>query len=111
MSSEEDNMVTTEKDDLRNRLKIVSCDLSLILAVFEWCRTREGFLALPVTDEIPADVEIVSVQGDWSTRSIRLMIRHPSFDVVPGGMIPPVVPDSLCREQLYRTVDGQLVSC
>jgi hypothetical protein len=75
------------------RVKIVRFDAALLVDVFNWWLDPPDFLALPVCEEIPSDAVVQSVNANWNSRSIDLLISHPSFPVVPSGAMPPQAPE------------------
>lgn len=82
-------------DKKERRVKILQIPQDLILVILNWCRDPQRCLALPVLDELPEDIEIISVHANWPCRAIDLMITHPSFDIVPNGSEPPRIPGLL----------------
>lgn len=90
------------KDDSNRRLKILQCDPHLVVMVLNWQRNPTSAICITDAPQIPNDVEIVSVYANWESRSMDVMVRHPSFDVVPVGAKPPVDsnwhhPQMVCR--------------
>lgn len=49
-------------------------------------------LDLPHFDGIPADVSVKAVRENFYTRQFEFLVSHPSFDEVPEGVPPPVLP-------------------
>ena len=76
-----------------NRVKILRVDAKLIVDILNWWRNPPGFLTLPLMESIPEDSVVVSVHADWSRGTIEVLIQHHSFDIVPRGEMPPIVPD------------------
>ena len=80
------------KSELLRRVKVVQLDANCIVDILNWWRSPPDFLALPTCEEIPEDVEVVSVYANWMSRTVEVMISHPSFPIVPEGMLPEVIP-------------------
>ena len=74
------------------RVKIVRLDANLIVDVLNWWRNPPDFLALPVCEELPSDIEVLAVNANWAARAIEVIVSHPTFPVVESHVIPPVVP-------------------
>jgi len=81
---------------MSRRLQILSIDPGWIV---EWWNEvnrvkREGdttTIVFPTRSGLPADAKVVSVQTDWFTRRINVMLSHDSFAEVADGEIPPIV--------------------
>lgn len=97
-------MINT-KDEDKSRLKILRLDPLLIVEVFNWCIKLEGSLRLPIYEEIPKDVEVISINTDWHSNYIELMLRHKSFDVVSEGAMPPFIPDVVNEFRVVTSKD------
>lgn len=82
-----------KQQDDAHRLKIVRMDTRSIVDLLNArLYDMRDMIALPVMDGIPEDAEVVSVRENWQLRALEVMIQHPSFDVVPDGDLPPVLP-------------------
>lgn len=80
-----------KKEDDGRRVRILSISPKMMVDLMNWWIQPPDFLALPVTEEIPEGVRVVSVNSNWHTNCVELMIAHESFDVVPCGEQPPRV--------------------
>jgi hypothetical protein len=92
------------------RVKIISIDENLFVDVLNWCAESERgkFLCIPTCEAIPEGTEVVSVSANWSRRCLEAMITHPTFDEVPVGECPPVIPDLLKTEM--RVIKGKVTT-
>ncbi len=79
-----------ERPRKEGRMKIVTISQQLILEVLNWKNKPHGYmLALPVTDDLPPDCEVVDVYYDHSYRSLLAVVSHPSFEPIPPGFRLP----------------------
>jgi len=58
-------------------------------------------MRIPAGEQIPEDVVVVSVNADWSSNTIELLLAHDTFEPVQFGLSAPVV--GLLKE--WRPVD------
>ncbi len=62
----------------------------MIIDLLRWHKTAEGtYFALPIVDEIPVDVTVLSVFASMERNAIGMVLAHPSWDIVQEGMVPP----------------------
>lgn len=78
-------------NDIKRRVKIIRLDDRLLVDILNWCRNPEYALALPITEELPDTVDVLSVRADWETNTIEAMVMHSTFPLVPTGERPPRV--------------------
>lgn len=79
------------KDYSTRRLKILYIDRGLALAMLQGFRGVKS-VALPVLDEVPEDVLICEIFYAPERRAFALVLEHPSFPLVPPGlMIPEII--------------------
>jgi hypothetical protein len=97
----------TPLDD-QNRLRILRVNPLLIVEILNWCRkpSLNRIIAIPTVGEIPEGCEVVSVAPEWSSRSLQIMLRHPSFDVVPPGAPVPIDDIYWNLKRIYRNVEN-----
>lgn len=88
-----------------NRVKILSIDQHLMVDILNWWIKPAGVLKLPITESIPEDATVISVNANWSRRTIEALIKHPSFDVVPNGEMPPMIPDYVTEFKIIHFKD------
>jgi len=48
--------------------------------------------SLRADEVVPEDVDVISLNADWNSTSIMILVAHRTFDVVPPGTEPPIVP-------------------
>lgn len=94
-------MTEQKQEDPRRRLKIVYADPCLIVNMLNGFK-RSEIVMLPVTDEIPEDVEVESVYWAHERLAFELILRHSSFDEVQDGeRIPELALDEFI---LYKNL-------
>ena len=81
----------SEKARKERRFKIASFDQQLLVDLWNWHQWQPDYLALPITEELPEDCEVVQVQYNWPARTIEFMVCSEQFGPVAEGCIPPVV--------------------
>lgn len=69
-----------------HRFKVISLDEHFLLDVLNWCRNPRHFFTLPITEELPEDCTVVSLQVSWERRCIEAMVCSMSFPPVEGGV-------------------------
>ena len=75
-----------------NRVKIVSLDPNMIVDLLNWWRNPPDCIALPITDELPEDCAVLSVNASWQRRCIEVLVASESFPIVETGGLPPEIP-------------------
>lgn len=88
-----------------NRVKMLNIDQHLMVDILNWWIRPTGVLKLPITESIPEDAIVISVNANWSHRTIEALIKHPSFDVVPPGEMPPMIPDCVTEFKIIHFKD------
>jgi len=82
--------MTTKDENLRDRKKTIYCNPHLIIDLLGWHKAPEGtYFALPIVDEIPEDVTILSVFPSTERNAIGMVLAHPSWDIIELGTKPP----------------------
>jgi len=81
------------EDKDKRRIKIVRFDPNTLIQIFHWQRKPPHFIALPIRDDLPEDVEVISINAEWRSRTIEVMVWHPTFKIVKLGEMPPYIPD------------------
>jgi len=76
--------------DNSRRLKILRADRQLLVECFAALR-QFRYLNLPKIQSVPADAEVVDIREDWDSRSLSILLRHPSFERVPDGACIPYI--------------------
>lgn len=76
-----------------NRTKIVRVAPEAIIELVNWRLDLPDYIALPKHERIPDDVRVIGVRFDWPTQFFEFRIWHESFEIVPEGDIPPLIPD------------------
>ena len=94
----------------QRRYKIVQLDMNLMVDMLNWWRNPPDWLALPICEEIPHDAKAISVDANWRTRSIEVLIGHESFEPVPDASAPPVVPGLISELRHVKTKEQFKVS-
>jgi len=83
------------------RLKILRVDPRYIVDLLNQATNPQRFMRIPAGEQIPEDVVVVSVNADWSSNTIELLLAHDTFEPVQLGLSAPVV--GLLKE--WRQVD------
>ncbi len=73
------------------RLKILQVDPRYIVDLLNQAAHPQRFMRIPAGEQIPEDVVVVSVNADWSSNTIELLLASDQFEPVELGMSPPVV--------------------
>lgn len=87
------------------RLKVVTLSPHDVLAALCW--QDNEFLTLLDMTGLPDGIEVVSLHADELPRCFRIVVYHPSFDVVPEGERPPELP-LMRRAIILRHVEGDV---
>lgn len=81
-----DQAIVTPREE--RRMKIVSIDARFVVDLLNWWREPPYWLALPITDELPEDCEVVSVATNWERNCIEAIVASASFPPsVQGAML------------------------
>lgn len=94
-------MKTTSRVFQERRFKLLSLSSRLLIDVLNWWRDPPHFLALPITDALPEDCEVVSVSADFERSCLTAIIYSESFEPVPDGDAPPKISGLLTE---FRTI-------
>src|SRR5438034_7566105 len=71
---------------MTSRLQIVSIRPETLL---NFLNGGQGdYLQLPVIAKLPEGYEVVSVNADWLSHTIKILVEHPSFPEVEPGKVP-----------------------
>lgn len=62
-----------------------------LVAFFTTKKRPKRFVGMPICEGIPEDAEVVSVQAEWNTGKIKIMVYHRSFQELSGGQFPECV--------------------
>ena len=81
----------SEKARNERRFKIASFDQQFLVELFNWHRWLPEFLALPVTEELPDDCEVIQVNYNWASRTIDFIVCSDKFEPVPEASLIPSV--------------------
>jgi len=73
------------------RLKILRVDPRHIVDLLNQARNVCRFMKVPVGEQVPDDAVVVTVNADWSSNTIELLLASDQFEPVELGMSPPVV--------------------
>jgi len=88
-------------EDLENRCMILYVSQDDILSrVSQGIPVGAKTLCVSVLDGVPEDAHVVSVHHDYPRRSFAFTLRHPTFEPVPPGCVPPEVCGAFQREYL-----------
>ena len=88
--------------DRERRVRILRVEEHLIVDVLNFSTSGPGFaLGISCFDPLPRDVVIERVAHNFLFRAFDLIVSHPTFDVVPDGMEPPVHNRELARSAFY----------
>jgi hypothetical protein len=79
----------------KNRVKIISIDERFLIDVLNWWRNPPHYLALPITEEMPEDCEVLRVWVNHERRCIEALIYSRSFPECGVEMIPQRIPGTL----------------
>ena len=85
-----------------NRIKILSIDQHFLIDVLNWWRDPPSWMALPITDELPADCYVVHVSVSWERRCVEAMVCSKEFPMLPEGQIPERIPGHISK---FRKVE------
>lgn len=69
------------------RLRIVSLDPLLLVAILNWAQDPKEALALPVTAATPLDCVVVSANTCWDRGTIDVIVAHERFGKTPPGSL------------------------
>ena len=84
------------------RFKIARFDHQFLFELFNWHRWQPEYLALPVTEELPEDCEVIQVHYNWAARAIEFMVCSEKFEPVAPGCEVPRVRELLDWKHLRR---------
>ena len=84
------------------RLKIISIDKKLFIDFLNWWRNPPGYIALPITEELPSDCVVVSVSASWEKSCIEALVASSSFPPLQAGEAPERVPGVLTEFRLVN---------
>jgi hypothetical protein len=74
------------------RFKIISFDQQFLVDLFNWWRNPPHLLALPITDELPEDCEVVSVSVSWERGCVEAIVHSKEFrPQIPGEQIERIL--------------------
>lgn len=73
------------------RLKILRVDPRYIVDLLNQARNVCRFLKVPAGEQVPDDVVVITVNADWSSNTIELLLASEQFEPVEVGMNPPCV--------------------
>lgn len=73
------------------RLKILRVDPRYIVDLLNQATNPQRFMRIPAGEQLPEDVVVVSVNADWSSNTIELLLAHDKFEPVEVGLCAPVV--------------------
>lgn len=73
------------------RFKIVRFDQKFLVELFNWHLWQPEFLALPITEELPEDCEVIDAYYNWAARTIEFMVCSDKFSPVAEGCIVPSI--------------------
>jgi hypothetical protein len=83
------------------RLKILRVDPRYIVLLLNQAKLPVRFMQIPTGDKIPDDVVVISVNADWSSNTIELLLASDQFETVEDGQVPPEI--GLLKE--WKVVD------
>jgi hypothetical protein len=83
------------------RLKILRVDPRYIVDLLNQAKLPTQFMQIPAGDRIPDDVVVISVNADWSSNTIELLLASEQFEQVLDGKVPPEI--GLLKE--WKVVD------
>jgi hypothetical protein len=97
-----------EMDDpiKEGRLKILGISKRLLIDIFNWWRDPPNWLALPITDELPADCVVVSVSVSWERQCIEAVVASREFPPCEDGAMMPRVPELLTEFRIVPFKSG-----
>lgn len=84
------------------RFKILRLGQNLLIDILNLRHTLPEFLALPVTDQLPADCFVVSVSVSWHCRCIEAIVCSKEFPPCPEGEEPEVIPGVVSGSEMVR---------
>ena len=87
-----DEIEDEEKRIDKMRVKVVSIEQDLIIDLLNWWRDPPHWFALPITDELPEDCEVVSISVSWDRRCIEALVWSKSFPPCEHGSMPERIP-------------------
>lgn len=91
--------------EYRRRIKIITFSSQLLVDILNWSRNPQQVLALPITDEIPQDTDVVTVHPSWETNTIDAVIFHSSFPLVRNADLPPRVPGVIEKLRVVKQME------
>lgn len=74
-----------------NRVKRIQLDEHFLIDVFNWHRNPPYFVCLPVSEQLPADCEIVRVYYNHSARCLEAIVASMEYEPVELYTVPPFV--------------------
>ena len=85
-----------------NRIKLLSINQHFLIDVLNWWRDPPAWMALPITDQLPADCYVVNVSVSWERRCVEAMVCSREFPVVPEGCALERIPGHVSK---FRKVE------
>lgn len=94
------------------RLKIVSIHRRFLIDVLNWWRNPPHYVALPITDELPEDCVVVSVEASWERDCIEAMVTSKEFPPCPEGEVLDRIPGMTTEFRVvsFQSADTQITS-
>lgn len=89
-----------------NRVRIYQLSADALRGVFADYRLTDHAI-LRILPTMPEDARILSINADWQTGSVQLLVEHASFEPVPQGEIPPILPELSPRAVVIDLTDRQ----
>lgn len=77
------------KEFQERRFKILRVDPRYIVDLLNQATNPQRFMRIPSGDQIPEDAKVISVNADWSSNTIELLIAHETYEPVPLGVMTP----------------------
>ena len=102
----------TEEERDSHRVKVFQVSRQMVLHILNGQVWTHDFITLPKIENIPSTGRIEAIWDDHSSRCLHLLVRDRSFDIVPVGVAPPVVPGLTVVEHVEvfkRQKDGSYI--
>ena len=74
------------------RVKVFQVSRQALLNILNGVVFTQDYITLPLVDGIPPTSRVEQIWDDHASRCLCLLVSDRSFDLVPAGECPPVVP-------------------
>jgi hypothetical protein len=98
---------TYARRERREKIVRLGCD-TVIDILDVGANKQPGYLRLPILPQLPAGYSVVACTANFMTKTIDIMVSHPSFDIVAEGNPAPYFGEGIMEaEFVYVKLAGE----